>query len=92
MYMDFFRMMMLHLNGWFSDYIFIRGGNFGSTFFNVSDLDLDSRILIEPCAVLGTRSRKSKNNRNPSVQQQSCCTGMRTDRSDLYRSSSHHGY
>ncbi|MFR4301522.1 MAG: zinc-binding dehydrogenase, partial [Blautia faecis] len=25
---------------------------FGSTFFNVSDLDLDSRILIEPCAVL----------------------------------------
>lgn len=41
-----------HLNGWFSDYIFIRGGQFGSTFFNVSDLDLDSRILIEPCAVL----------------------------------------
>ena len=39
----------VHLNGWFSDYIFIRGG---STFFNVSDLDLDSRILIEPCAVL----------------------------------------
>lgn len=42
----------VHLNGWFSDYILIRGGNFGSTFFNVSDLDLDSRILIEPCAVL----------------------------------------
>lgn len=39
----------VHLNGWFSDYIFIRGG---STVFNVSDLDLDSRILIEPCAVL----------------------------------------
>lgn len=39
----------VHLNGWFSDYIFIRKG---STFFNVSDLDLDSRILIEPCAVL----------------------------------------
>ena len=39
-------------NGWFADYIFIRGGQFGSTFFNVSDLDLDSRILIEPCAVL----------------------------------------
>ncbi len=38
-----------HLNGWFSDYIVIRGG---STIFNVSDLDLDSRILIEPCAVL----------------------------------------
>ena len=42
----------VHLNGWFADYIFIRGGNFGSTFFNVSDLDLDSRVLIEPCAVL----------------------------------------
>ena len=34
----------VHLNGWYSDYIFIRGG---STVFNVSDLDLDSRILIE---------------------------------------------
>lgn len=42
----------VHLNGWFSDYILIRGGAFGSTFFNVSDLDLKSRILIEPCAVL----------------------------------------
>lgn len=39
----------VHFNGWFSDYIFIRKG---STVFNVSDLDLDSRILIEPCAVL----------------------------------------
>ncbi len=39
----------IHLNGWFADYILVRGG---STFFNVSDLDLDSRILIEPCAVL----------------------------------------
>lgn len=39
----------VHLNGWFSDYIFVRKG---STVFNVSDLDLDSRILIEPSAVL----------------------------------------
>lgn len=39
----------IHLNGWFADYILIRGG---STVFNVSDLDLYSRILIEPCAVL----------------------------------------
>lgn len=39
----------IHFNGWFSDYILIRGG---STVFNVSDLDLYSRILIEPCAVL----------------------------------------
>ena len=41
----------VHANGWFADYILIRGG-LGSTFFNVSELDLDSRILIEPCAVL----------------------------------------
>ena len=39
----------VHLNGWFADYLVVRGG---STVFNVSDLDLDSRILIEPCAVL----------------------------------------
>ncbi|MBQ8639558.1 MAG: zinc-binding dehydrogenase [Lachnospiraceae bacterium] len=39
----------IHLNGWYGDYILIRGG---STVFNVSDLDLTSRILIEPCAVL----------------------------------------
>lgn len=39
----------IHLNGWFSDYILIREG---STVFNVNDLDLKSRILIEPCAVL----------------------------------------
>ena len=39
----------VHFNGWFSDYILNRGG---STVFNVSDLDLKSRILIEPCAVL----------------------------------------
>ncbi len=39
----------IHMNGWFGDYILVRGG---STIFNVSDLDLDSRILIEPCAVL----------------------------------------
>lgn len=39
----------IHFNGWFADYILIRGG---STIFNVSDLDLYSRILIEPCAVL----------------------------------------
>ena len=39
----------INLNGWFADYMVIRGG---STVFNVSDLDLDSRILIDPCAVL----------------------------------------
>jgi len=39
----------VHLNGWFSDYILIREG---STVFNVSDLDLISRLLIEPAAVL----------------------------------------
>lgn len=39
----------VRFNGWFADYIVIKGG---STIFNVSDLDLYSRILIEPCAVL----------------------------------------
>ncbi|MBQ3115209.1 MAG: zinc-binding dehydrogenase [Clostridia bacterium] len=39
----------IHLNGWFADYIVLRKN---SVVFNVSDLDLDSRILIEPCAVL----------------------------------------
>ncbi len=39
----------VHLNGWFADYILIRKG---STVFNVSELDLYSRVLIEPCAVL----------------------------------------
>ncbi len=39
----------VHLNGWFADYIIVRGG---STVFNVSDLSLDLRILIEPAAVL----------------------------------------
>ena len=38
-----------HFQGWFADYMVVKGG---STVFNVSDLDLDSRILIEPCAVL----------------------------------------
>jgi threonine dehydrogenase-like Zn-dependent dehydrogenase len=39
----------VHLNGWFADYIVIREG---STVFNVSDLNLKERILIEPAAVL----------------------------------------
>lgn len=39
----------IHLNGWFADYLVVRGG---STIFNVSDLNLNERILIEPCAVL----------------------------------------
>ena len=39
----------IHFNGWFAEYIIIRGG---SSVFNVSDLDLYSRILIEPSAVL----------------------------------------
>lgn len=39
----------VHLNGWFGDYLVIRKG---STIFNVSDMDLHSRILIEPAAVV----------------------------------------
>jgi len=47
----------IHLNGWFADYIVIRKG---STIFNVSDLDLHSRILIEPCAVLTHAVERAK--------------------------------
>lgn len=39
----------IHLNGWFGDYLVIRKG---STIFNVSDMDLHSRLLIEPAAVV----------------------------------------
>jgi len=39
----------IHFNGWFADYLVIRKG---SAVFNVSDLSLKSRILIEPAAVL----------------------------------------
>ena len=85
MFTDFFRMMMLNLNGWFADYIFIRGGNFGSTFFNVSDLDLDSRILIEPCAVLIHAVERAKTTGILKFNCKSCCSGMRTDRSYLHR-------
>lgn len=38
----------IHLNGYFAEYIVIRSG---STFFNVSDMTLDQRILVEPAAV-----------------------------------------
>ena len=47
----------IHLNGWFADYMVIRKG---STIFNVSDLDLHSRILIEPCAVLTHAVERAK--------------------------------
>ena len=47
----------IHLNGWFADYIVLRKG---STVFNVSDLDLYSRILIEPCAVLVHAAERAK--------------------------------
>ncbi|ATD55053.1 zinc-dependent alcohol dehydrogenase [Clostridium chauvoei] len=39
----------IHLNGWFSEYLVLRKG---STIFNVSDMDLHSRLLIEPSAVV----------------------------------------
>ena len=47
----------IHFNGWFADYIVIRGG---SSVFNVSALDLESRILIEPCAVLNHAVERAK--------------------------------
>lgn len=38
-----------HLNGWFADYIILRKN---STFFQVNDMSLDLRILVEPAAVV----------------------------------------
>lgn len=38
----------IHLNGWFSDYLFIRKG---STFFKVNEFDVNTRIMIEPLSV-----------------------------------------
>lgn len=39
----------IHFNGWFGDYLVLRKG---ATLFNVSDMDLHSRLLIEPAAVV----------------------------------------
>ncbi|MCL2572412.1 MAG: zinc-binding dehydrogenase [Defluviitaleaceae bacterium] len=39
----------IHFNGWFGDYILIRGG---SSFFVCNDLNLDLRLLVEPAAVV----------------------------------------
>lgn len=38
-----------HLNGWFAEYIILRKN---STFFQVNDMSLDLRILVEPAAVV----------------------------------------
>lgn len=39
----------IHFNGWFADYLVVRKD---STIFKVSDMDLYSRLLIEPAAVV----------------------------------------
>lgn len=38
-----------HLNGWFGEYLIVRKG---STFFEVNDMNLEQRLLIEPAAVV----------------------------------------
>lgn len=48
----------VHLNGWFGDYLVIRKG---STIFNVSEMDLHSRLLIEPAAVVVHAVERAKN-------------------------------
>ena len=47
----------IHLNGWFADYLVVRGG---SSIFDVSEFDLYSRILIEPAAVLIHAAERAK--------------------------------
>jgi len=39
----------VHFNGWFADYLLIRGG---SSFFVCNDLNLELRLLTEPAAVV----------------------------------------
>jgi len=39
----------VHFNGWFGDYLLLRGG---SSFFVCNDLNLDLRLLVEPAAVV----------------------------------------
>lgn len=78
----------IHLNGWFSDYILIRKG---STVFNVSDLDLTSRILIEPCAGAGARGRAREDDGDSAFQHAGCRSGLRPHRPDLYRRAPHDG-
>ena len=49
-----------HLHGWFSDYMLIEKG---ATFFNVSDMSLDQRMLIELAAVATHAVRRADDTR-----------------------------
>ena len=61
----------VHLNGWFSDYILIRGGSFGSTFFSTYPCSLKSKnnrnpeIQLKSCCS-GMRTDRSYLHRYPS--------------------------
>ena len=46
-----------NFNGWFAEYIKV---NDGGVVFNVSDMDVDLRTLIEPCAVVVHAVEKAK--------------------------------
>lgn len=46
-----------NFNGWFAEYIKV---NAGGVVFNVSDMDVDLRTLIEPCAVVVHAIEKAK--------------------------------
>jgi len=48
----------VHFNGWFGDYLVIRGG---SSFFVVNDLNLELRLLVEPAAVVIHAVEQAKN-------------------------------
>lgn len=47
----------VHLNGWFSEYLVLRKG---ATIFNVSDMNLNQRLLIEPSAVVVHAAQRAK--------------------------------
>jgi len=47
----------VHFNGWFGDYLLIRGG---SSFFVVNDINLELRLLVEPAAVVIHAAEQAK--------------------------------
>jgi len=47
----------VHLNGWFGEYLVLRKG---ATFFNVTGMNLNQRLLIEPAAVVVHAAERAK--------------------------------
>lgn len=79
----------VHLNGYFGEYLVIRKG---STFFNVSGMTLDQRILVEPAARGGPFPGTRQVHRTAQVQFRSACAGLRPHRPAPDRRAAHAGH